>query len=114
MDVRPGGEWRFVNLDIQGNESGFHGVYHEVKVPEKLVYTFEWEGMPGHVILETDTFEELDGKTRIMIQMVFQSVQDRDGMLASGMEKGMKESHERFAELLEQKTAAIWENIPEE
>src|SRR2546421_10417513 len=62
MDVRPGGTWRFVDRDPDGNEYGFHGVYHEVAPPERLVSTFEFEGMPGHVVLETVTFEDVQGE----------------------------------------------------
>jgi uncharacterized protein YndB with AHSA1/START domain len=100
MAVRPGGVWRFVQRDQDGNEYAFHGVYHEVVPPERLVYTFEFEGMPGHVLLETVTFEEQDGKTRMTDTTVFQSVEDRDGMLKSGMKEGSAVSTDRFVELL--------------
>ena len=88
MEVRPGGRWRYVQHDTDGNEAAFHGVYHDVSAPERLVFTFEFEGVPGHVLLETVTLEEVDGKTRLTDQSVFQSVADRDGMVASGMESG--------------------------
>ncbi len=100
MDVRPGGAWRFVQRDPDGNEFAFNGVYHEVLPPERLVYTFEFEGVPGHVLLETVTFEELDGKTRLTDRSVFQTVEDRDAMVQSGMESGAKEAMDRLAELL--------------
>jgi len=101
MDVRPGGAWRFVQRDADGTEYGFRGEYREVVPPERLVYTFEFEGMPGHILVETITFEELDGKTRLTTTSVFTSVEDRDGMLESGMESGAIESWDRLAELLE-------------
>jgi uncharacterized protein YndB with AHSA1/START domain len=100
MEVRPGGAWRYTHRDPNGNEYGFHGVYHDVVSPERIVGTFEFEGMPGHVSLDTGTFEEQDGKTKLTITSVFQSVADRDGMLQSGMEGGMKESLDRLEELL--------------
>lgn len=100
MEVRPGGIWRFINRDAGGDEFGFHGVYHSVQAPERLVYTFEFEGTPGHVILETVTFQEHDGKTKLIDQSVYQSVEDRDGMVASGMESGAAESMDRLEELL--------------
>jgi uncharacterized protein YndB with AHSA1/START domain len=100
MEARPGGEWRFVQRDKAGNEFAFRGVYHEVKGPERTVQTFEFEGVPGHVALDTATFEEVEGKTRLRQQSVFQSVADRDGMVQSGMEKGATESMDRLAELL--------------
>jgi uncharacterized protein YndB with AHSA1/START domain len=100
MDVRPGGIWRFVHRDAEGNEYGFHGVYHDVVSPERIVSTFEFEGMPGHVLLSTMTFEEQDGKTKLTDASVFQSVEDRDGMLQSGMEGGASESMDRLDEYL--------------
>jgi len=102
MDVRPGGAWRFVQRDSEGNEYAFRGVYHAVTPPERLVYTFEFEGMPGHMLLETVTFEEIDGKTKVTDKSVFQTVEDRDGMLKAGMEAGSTETMDRFAELLEE------------
>ncbi|MGA7732396.1 MAG: SRPBCC family protein [Chloroflexia bacterium] len=100
MEVRPGGIWRFVQRSPDGNEYGFHGVYHDIVSPERLVYTFEFEGAPGHVLLETVTFEEQDGKTKLTDKSVFQSVEDRDAMLQSGMEGGAHESMDRLAELI--------------
>ena len=103
MDVRPGGQWRFINQDAEGNEFAFHGVYHEVLVPERIIDTFEFEGLPetGHVILETMKLEALPGgRTRLTTQSVFQSVADRDGMLQGGMEGGTDETYDRLAELL--------------
>jgi uncharacterized protein YndB with AHSA1/START domain len=100
MDVRPGGIWRFVHRDAEGNEYGFHGVYHDVVSPERIVSTFEFEGVPGHVLLATMTFEEQDGKTKLTDASVFQSVEDRDGMLQSGMEGGASESMDRLDEYL--------------
>ncbi len=100
MEFRPGGSWRVIQREPKGKEHGFHGVYHDVKAPERIVRTLEYEGTPGHVLLETTVFEERDGKTIVTNTSVFQSVEDRDGMMASGMEKGVLESEERFNELL--------------
>ena len=100
MEVRQGGVWRYVQRDPDGNVYAFHGVYHEVNSPERLVYTFEYEGTPGHVLLVTNTFEEVDGKTKLTDHSVFQSVEDRDGMMGEGMEDGGVETMDRFDELL--------------
>ncbi len=100
MDVRPGGTWRFINGDATGNEFGFHGVYHLIDAPNRVVQTFEFEGVPGHVALDTMTLEDVGGKTRLVQHSVFQSVEDRDGMVQSGMEEGASESMDRLAELL--------------
>jgi uncharacterized protein YndB with AHSA1/START domain len=103
MDVKPGGAWRFVQHDPSGGEYAFNGVYREVVFPERLVYTFEFEGMPGHIMVETVTLEEQDGRTKVTDTAVFQTVEDRDGMLQSGMEEGVDESMDRLAELVETK-----------
>jgi uncharacterized protein YndB with AHSA1/START domain len=100
MDARPGGSWRFVQRDENGNEYGFHGVYHDITQPERVVNTFEFEGIPGHVCLETVTFEEHKGKTTLKNLSVFQTLEDRDGMVMSGMEEGADDSMNRFAALL--------------
>lgn len=108
MELRNGGAWRFVSKGPDG-EYGFHGVYHEVAPPERVIQTFEFEGLPekGHVSLETMRLEDLDGKTKLTAVAVFQSVEDRDGQLQSGMEEGVAESYERLDELLEEmKTAS--------
>ena len=101
MDVRPGGAWRYVSRDADGNEYGFHGEYREVVPAERIVCTFEFEGMPGHVSVETLTLIEHEGKTTVTNTSVFDSVEDRDGMLQSGMEAGMRETYDRLAEYIE-------------
>lgn len=100
MDVRTDGSWRFINKDPTGKEYAFSGVYKLVSPPEKVVQTFNYEDMPGHEMTEMITYEERDGKTIITDRAVFQSVEDRDGMLNTGMEKGSIETMARFAELV--------------
>ena len=104
FEPRSGGRWRYIQKDQSGNEFAFRGVYHEVLAPQRIIDTFEFEGLPeaGHVCLETLTFEALPGgRTRLTAHSVFQSVADRDDALQSGMEEGVNDSHERLAELLE-------------
>ncbi|MGZ7050081.1 MAG: SRPBCC family protein [Methanobacterium sp.] len=104
FEPRNGGSWRYIQEDEDGNEFAFHGVNHEVLPPERIIDTFEFEGLPesGHVILETARFEELpDDRTKLSSQSVFQSIEDRDGMLQSGMEEGVNDSYNRLDELLE-------------
>jgi uncharacterized protein YndB with AHSA1/START domain len=100
MDVRPGGRWRYVQRAPDGQEHAFRGVYHHITASDGFVCTFEYEGVPGHVLLETVTLEEVDGKTTMTEQSVFQSVADRDGMVAAGMESGAVEMMDRLEELL--------------
>ena len=99
MEVKTGGSWRVVQHDPEGNEFTFNGVYHCVK-PYQTIRTMEWEGMPGHVLLESIKMEEIDGKTKVTNNTVFQSVEDRDGMVETGMKDGVVESYDRFVELL--------------
>ncbi len=103
MDARSGGMWRFVQHDADGRTYSFHGVYHDITAPERIIGTFEFEGLPekGHVALETFSLESMPGnRTKLTTQSLFQSVADRDSMAQSGMEKGVNESHERLDELL--------------
>lgn len=103
-DARPGGSWRYVSTDEEGNEFGFHGVFHDVTPNERIIQTFEFEGLPepGHVALDTALFEALPGnRSRLRMHSVFQTLEDRDGMVGSGMEWGVRESHARMDELFE-------------
>ena len=101
MDVRTGGNWRFLTQDSGGSETAFRGTYREVTPPERIVQTFEWEGMPGYVSLETATFEELaDDRTKVTTVSIFYTTEERDGMLGSGMEGGMNETYQRLDEVL--------------
>lgn len=104
FEPRTGGQYRFIQKDEDGNVFAFRGVNHLVKAPELLIGTFEFEGLPeeGHVSMETLRLEELPGgRTKLRAQSVFQSVEDRDGMIASGMEQGINEGYERLDEVLE-------------
>jgi len=100
LEVRDGGSWRFVHRDGEGNEYGFHGVFHGEPSVDGILQTWEFEGFPGHVSLESLTLEEHDGRTMVRVHAVYQSVADRDGMIESGMEEGVNEGYERLDELL--------------
>ena len=100
MDVRPGGSWRIIQRGEDGKEFAFHGKYLEVIAPKKIVNTSEFEGMPGHVITETTTFEKRAGKTKLTITSSFQSIEDLEGMIKAGMESGTTESLDHVEELL--------------
>ena len=101
MEVRAGGAWRFVYREAEGSETAFRGTYREVTPPERIVQTFEWEGMPGHVSVETVTFEDVEGgRTKVTTVSTFDTTKERDGMLASGMEGGLNETYERLDEVL--------------
>ncbi len=99
-EVERGGHWRYVEHGPDGVH-GFEGRYREVTPQERIVRTFEWDGMPGYVILETLAFHDLgDGRTKIVTDSLFYASEERDGMLHSGMEGGMNESYDALDRLL--------------
>ena len=102
LDLRPGGHWRFVEQAQDGSQYGFRGEFREVMPPAKLVWSFEFEGMPGHVCLQTLILQAHGSRTKMIATIVFDSLEDRDGMLNSGMEAGARESYDRLDELLVQ------------
>ena len=94
MEVARGGHWRYVEHTPDGGSHGFEGRYREVTPIERVSRTFEWDGMPGHVAVETATLEDLgDGRTKLVSTSLFHTVEDRDGMLSSGMESGVTQSY---------------------
>ena len=100
MEIRDGGTWRFIHREPDGTAHGFHGVFHGRPSVDWMVQTFEYEGAPGHVSLESLTLEERDGRTLLRAHAVHQSVEARDAMIASGMEQGVNEGYERLDELI--------------
>jgi uncharacterized protein YndB with AHSA1/START domain len=99
-EVRHGGTWRYRHTDAAGNSYGFRGVFHGDPSPDALTQTFEFEGAPGHVCLQSATFTERDGKTLMRTVSAFPAVADRDAMVASGLERGVQDSGERLDDLL--------------
>jgi uncharacterized protein YndB with AHSA1/START domain len=100
LEVKRGGHWRFVEHSPDGVH-GFEGRFREVTPPGRLVQTFEWDGMPGHVVVETAIFEELgDGRTKVITTSLFHTTEERDGMLESGMEQGLNQSYAALDRLL--------------
>lgn len=100
LEVKRGGHWRFVEHGPEG-VNGFEGRFREVTPIERVVQTFEWDGMPGHTILQTLELEDLgDNRTRIVTLSLFFTTEERDGMLAAGMEGGMNESYAALDTLL--------------
>jgi uncharacterized protein YndB with AHSA1/START domain len=101
IDLRPGGRWRYVLRDPDGNEHAFSGVYREIVPPERIVSTEGYEALPGHDYLATVTLAEQGGKTTVRSHLLYKSVEDRNGHLQSGMEPGMNETFDRLNELLQ-------------
>ena len=99
-DLRDGGTYRYIHADDAGNAFAFHGVFHGEPSPDGMVQTFEFEGAPGNVSMDTLTLEEHDGKTTVRSNSVFQSVEARDAMVQSGMAEGMNDGYDRLDDLL--------------
>lgn len=99
-ELRDGGRWRYVNREPDGTAHGFHGVFHGAPAVDGMVQTFEYEGAPGHVSLDSLQFEDRGDRTLVRIRSVHQSVEARDAMVAGGMEQGLSEGFERLEELL--------------
>lgn len=107
IDLRVGGRWRYVLRMPDGSEHGFSGEYREIVPPERIVSTESYEPLgPGHEMVATVTLDEHDGRTTLRSHLLYQSQADRDGHLSSGMETGMRESHERLAALVASLAAA--------
>lgn len=101
MDFRPGGTYRYVeHVPGGGGDHAFHGEYREIVEPARIVLTQEYEGMPGHVATQTIDFAERDGKTTLTMTAVFESTEDRDAVLRSGMETGANQSMDHLAALV--------------
>jgi uncharacterized protein YndB with AHSA1/START domain len=101
MEVRPGGKWRFVATQPDGTTYAFRGEYRELIPGEKIVQTFEFEPMAGHISVEAGTLTDLPGgRTLFTTRSVFTSKEDRDGMVQSGLESGLRETYDRLDEVL--------------
>ena len=101
LDFRVGGKYRFIEHSDEG-EFAFRGEYREISAPEVISYTFEWEGRPGHICVDRLVFTEEDGKTLLTSTTTFDSVEDRDSMLQSGMADGASQAMDRLDEILAQ------------
>jgi uncharacterized protein YndB with AHSA1/START domain len=100
-DCRTGGSYRYTAIDSDGNPQAFRGTFHEVRPSEVIIQTFTWEGMPDGVALERLDLEDLgDGRTRVTATSLVDSFEARDGMMASGMDVGIREGYEKLDELL--------------
>jgi uncharacterized protein YndB with AHSA1/START domain len=99
-DARDGGGYRYIHRDAE-NAYGFRGVFHSMDI-DNMVQTFEFDGAPGHVSLDTQVLEDLGGgRTRMRSHTVFQSVEDRNAMVEAGMASGVEDGYNRLDELLE-------------
>lgn len=100
LELRPGGAWRIVSTDTEGGTHAFRGTHREITPPLRIVRTFEYEPMAGHISVESAEFSESQGKTTVTITSTFSNQADRDGMVQSGMEWGATQTMDRLEELL--------------
>jgi uncharacterized protein YndB with AHSA1/START domain len=106
MDYRPGGRYRFLLPGPGGKAVGLFGVVHEILPPQRLIRTFEYEGLPdrGHVALEKVTFETLPGdRCKVVIQYICESVEFRNGLVTSGMEQAFNTSFSKLDQILDKR-----------
>lgn len=101
VDFRPGGSYRFVEHPPNEQSYTFHGDIMEIQAPERIVQSFEFEGAPGHVCIETVEFTEEDGKTTVTSTSRFAAKEDLDDMVSAGMQDGARESYDALAAYLE-------------
>lgn len=95
------GGYRFVHRNPEGEEYAFNGTFHTVRDNDFAIQTFEFEGAPDQVSIEFLTFTDLGGgRARLSAHAVYPSVETRDAMVSSGMEKGMIEGYDKLEGLL--------------
>jgi len=96
-DFTSGGGYRYVHRNPEGQEFAFNGVFHVVRENDFAIQTFEFDGFPDVVSIESLTFQDLgNGRTRLRAHAVYPSLEARDGMVASNMEVGVTEGYERL------------------
>jgi uncharacterized protein YndB with AHSA1/START domain len=100
LEPRDGGRWRYTHVDARGGKHSFHGLYHGDPTPERIVQTYEFDRQPGRVYLNTITLEPRGERTLLRQNTVFQSVEDRDGYVEAGMERGLQASMTRLDALV--------------
>jgi uncharacterized protein YndB with AHSA1/START domain len=102
LELKVGGAWRYVSEAQDGQMHAFRGEFIELDEPHKIVRSFEYEPVAGHVMIETVTFEpQTDGSTKQMTVSKFANLDDLNGMVSMGMEYGSQEGLERLAKLVE-------------
>jgi uncharacterized protein YndB with AHSA1/START domain len=99
VDLRVGGKWRFVNRTPKGDMVTFYGEYREIAAPERIVFTEIFEQYPDAVSVVTSVLTEESGKTRLTATVEYPSLEVRDIVLASGMERGAGTSYDRLDEV---------------
>ncbi len=100
VDLRPGGTWRFVNRTPKGELATFYGVYREIAPPERMVFTEIFEPFPDAESVVTVVLTDESGKTRLTLTARYPSLDVRNMVLKTGMEKGAAISYDRLEEVV--------------
>ena len=104
IDLRVGGGYRYEwRKEDKGMTMGIRGVYREIARPSRLVNTerFDESWYPGECVVTT-VFEEESGRTRVTMTLLYDSAEARDGVLKSGMERGVSVSYDRLSNILDE------------
>jgi uncharacterized protein YndB with AHSA1/START domain len=101
LDFRPGGRWRFVEHAPDGHEHAFRGEFLEIEAPYRMVQTFEYEGAPGEILVQSIEFTESDGRTLMTASATYPSKATRDAMLDAGMTAGAERAYRKLDALLQ-------------
>jgi uncharacterized protein YndB with AHSA1/START domain len=101
IELRVGGAYRYVWRLSDGKEMGVGGVYREIVPHERVVCTesFDDPWYPGEALLTTTLIEQ-GGRTTLTTTILYVSQVARDGVLKSGMDRGVAASYDRLAERL--------------
>jgi len=105
IDLRVGGQWRYVLTMPDAGEHAFSGEFREIDRPGRLVYTERYEPLEGSEHLVTITFDEVDGRTTLRARNSYPCKEYRDGHVNSGMETGMNASLDALERLVTGQTA---------
>jgi len=100
IDLRVGGAWRFVHRGPEGEYPAFYGIYKEIDAPGRLVYTEIFEPFPDNGSLVTQQLFDENGKTRLELTARYESIEVRDMVIKTGMEKGAAISYDRLEDLV--------------
>lgn len=101
IDFRVGGAWRFVGRGPQGDVV-FYGVYREIAVPDRVVFTEIYAPFPDVESVVTSVFTEEQGKTRMTVTCLYPTKDVRDMVISTGMEHGAAISYDRLEDLIQE------------
>ncbi|MEH1841538.1 MAG: SRPBCC domain-containing protein [Nostoc sp.] len=108
MDLRPGGKWRYVMIGPDGTQYPVKGVFREIIPFEKIVTSDEFDqgfekvvnvDLPKGIVV-TAVFEDLDGNTKLTLQIMHESIEDRRRHEQMGVIEGWNSTFDCLDEFL--------------